>query len=256
MIRLGIVPYLNARPLLTRAAGVRFVRRPPVALVGALAAGRIDAGLLPSLAYARHPEWVLVGRVGIASRGPVGSVRLFCRVPLARVRRLAVDPDSVTSVALLRILCVRRFHVRPRFVSDAVGADAALWIGDRGLREPRRPPAAVIDLGEAWTDWTGLPFVYAAWMAQPARVTPGLLRSLSRAPSRADRLRAAAAAARRFPLAPAALARYLTRRIRYRLGPAERQGLARFYAEAARVGVIARAPEVRFAGEERTHEVG
>lgn len=215
-------------------------------LAADLAAGRIDAGLLPTLAFARDPGFLLLPGPVIASRGRVDSVRLFCRVPLARVRRIDCDADSMTSVGLLRILCDRVFRIRPRFLGQgtraARSADAALRIGDAGMRAPRYACAEVRDLGEEWTRWTGLPFVWAAWTARRDGATPEL-RAAVRALARGASARARAIArreARRTGFPPAVVRTYLARRIRYRLGPRERAGLDRFFLEAHRLGLVPR----------------
>ncbi len=242
---------------MVRRSGVRFIERAPARLVGELSRGRVDAALLPSLAYARDEKLFLVRGPCIASRGPVGSVRLFCRKPLVRVRRIAVDPDSVTSVGLLEILCARVWGIRPRLVpgrGEALGqADAVLWIGDAALREPSFLCVRIVDLGEAWTAWTGLPFVYALWMMRTPEPPPALLSALkglarglsSRAESAARR------EARRGEFTEKHLRRYLTRRIRYRFGPAQARGLARFYAEAHRLGLAGRTRPLVFADSGR-----
>lgn len=252
-LRLGIVPYLNARPLAAPVAGVRWSEAPPARLVERLARGKIDAGLLPVLAYARDPSLRLVRGPVIASRGPVGSVLLFCRTPLARARRIAAEPGSVTSVALLSILCRRRWGIDPGIVPwsrlPAARADAVLRIGDDALRRSPDGFAEAVDLGEAWTAWTGLPFVYAAWMAREG-ADPGLGRILRAAAAR-GRSRLGAIARTEGPargIPAAAARRYLARRIRYRLGPAEARGLRRFLREAALCGLVPEAPPLRFLG--------
>ncbi len=217
-------------------------------LVGDLARGRIDAGLLPSLAFLRDSRFVLLAGPVIASRGPVESVRLFCRVPLARVRTVDCDADSMTSVGLLTILCRRVWRIRPRLLKQgsagARRADAVLRIGDAGMREPPFPYAEVRDLGGEWTRWTGLPFVWAAWTARRDAASPGLAAAVAglSAGVRARAGRITPREARRTGFPPGVVRRYLTRRIRYRLGPAEREGLARFYREAGDLGLV---PEIR-----------
>ena len=135
ILRLGVVPYLNALPLVAEDPRARWIPHPPAQLVRQLKKGAIEAGLLPSLACARDRSLAGIGASCIASRGPVGSVRLFLRVPLRGVRVVRLDPDSVTSVALLKILCERVWNIRSRFVRSASHPDAVLRIGDAGLRD-------------------------------------------------------------------------------------------------------------------------
>src|SRR4029079_16505073 len=114
----------------------------------------------------------------IGSEGPVASVAIFTRVPMARVRSLALDTSSRTSVALARILCARRWACDPALIphppdlpSMLAAADAAVLIGDPALfAEPVSPIVEKIDLGAAWTEMTGLPFVWAFWAGRAGAV--------------------------------------------------------------------------------------
>src|SRR5690348_5263249 len=127
--------------------------------------------MVPSITYADRPGDRIVPGVCIGSEGPVASVALFARKPVRDLRRIALDTSSRTSAALVRILCARRFDVAPAFVSHApdlgamlAQADAALLIGDPALFVyPAAFGAEKIDLGAAWSDMTGLPFVWAFW---------------------------------------------------------------------------------------------
>ena len=102
------------------------------------------------------------------------SVKLYSRVPPASIKTLALDEGSRTSASLLRILLRERFNLRPRLERLPIGsgtqdtkADAILLIGDRAMHPPREPFVAEWDLGEEWTRWSGLPFVFAMWVARP-----------------------------------------------------------------------------------------
>ena len=113
------------------------------------------------------------------SKAPImASVALFTRKPISAVRAIALDTSSRTSVALVRILCTRRFQISPAFVHQPpdldnmlASADAALLIGDLALfADPRAHGAEKIDLGAVWTEMTGLPFVWAFWSGRPDAV--------------------------------------------------------------------------------------
>ena len=124
--------------------------------------------------------------------GAVNSVALFTRVPVAQVRRIALDVSSRSSVGLVRVLCRHHFGIEPEFVDASPDlasmldvADAALMIGDPALDAPWQALGATkIDLGEAWQAFTGLPFVFAAWVARPGVVTPALVDLLARGAAR------------------------------------------------------------------------
>ena len=121
-IRLGAVSYLNARPLtwsLDDDPRWRIRYDLPSACAGVLARGEVDLALVSSVEYLRSVDYRLVPRVGIGSRGAVASIGLFTRKPVQDVRSIALDTSSLTSVALVRILCERQFGIAPAFVSHA-----------------------------------------------------------------------------------------------------------------------------------------
>jgi len=250
MLVLGSVPYANARPLregLDRRDGVRLVLETPSVLARLLAAGDLDAALVPSVEVLRHPRRPLVPGGCIASRGPVASVGLFSREPLRPGMRVLLDASSRTSAALARLLLAGPLgapgctfeecapEADPRTAAgDAVLliGDAALVLGRRGLREA--------DLGEAWTAWTGLPFVWALWAARDeeaaARAEPLLREARERGERRLPEIAAEEAA--RLGLARGVVEDYLSRNIRRDFGEEERRGLARFREECARAGLV------------------
>jgi len=224
----------------------------PSRLAEQLAAGEVDVALVPSVEYLRGVGrgYEIVPGFAIAARGPVRSVRLFTRVPWARVKRLALDAGSRTSQVLARIWLDTCHGVRPAQVEELpLGvsplestADAVLVIGDRAMRVPLGPFREVVDLGDAWFKLTGLPFVFAFWVTRRGVDLGDLPEALER--SRSWGLSQAAEIARihglRLGLDFATCYDYLTRVLSYDLGPAEIAGLERFAAMAARLGL---APE-------------
>jgi chorismate dehydratase len=180
-LRLGHIHYSNCVPVHALAlAGeghgwLELREGTPAELNRALAAGDVDVAPSSSIEYARHAGRyrLLPGHV-IASDGAVGSILLELSRPATALdgRLVALPTASATSVVLLRLLLERRLGVRPRYdwfeqrdAADpfATGADAVLWIGDVALRRAARTDRALLDLGAAWGDWTGLPFAYALW---------------------------------------------------------------------------------------------
>ncbi|HEU5323904.1 MAG TPA: menaquinone biosynthesis protein, partial [Methylomirabilota bacterium] len=173
-VRLGVVSYLNAEPLvfgLEKDPAFELRRDVPSRVAERLHAGEIDLGLIPSIEYARG-DYAVVPGIAIASRGPVRSVRLLLRRPLEHVRRVALDRSSRASQALLKVLLRERLGRQPEYVEMPpdpapmlASADAALLIGDPALYLDL--PGDALDLGEEWTRLTSLPFVYAFWAGRP-----------------------------------------------------------------------------------------
>ncbi len=253
-VRLGAVAYLNARPLVEGLAGqtARFDLRfdAPSTCAALLQAGAIDLGMIPSIEYLRAPDYRIVPDVAITSRGEVASVALFTSRPLGAVRSIALDASSRTSAGLLRVLCARRFGIAPSFVTLApdfgvmlAKADAALMIGDPALFVDHAALGLEkLDLGAAWTEMTGLPFVWAVWAGRPGAIDATGVAALQAARD-AGVAGSDAIADAYCGAAHAAVGRaYLRENIKYGLGPDERAGLQRYYALAAAEGLV---PEAR-----------
>lgn len=255
-IRVGAVSYLNAKPLYHRlgefAPEVRLSMDVPSRLAEQLAAGELDVALIPSIEYLRGVDrgYEIVPDFAIAARGPVRSVKVFSRVPWDRIDRLALDAGSRTSQALARIWLDARHGVRPSVVEELpLGvsalestADAVLVIGDRAMKVPHEAFHEVVDLAEGWVGMTGLPFVFALWVARGGvdlRDLPEALRR-SRAEGLAHADELAAVHGPRLGLDVASCYDYLTKVLSYDLGEPEIAGLRRFAAMAARLGL---APE-------------
>lgn len=175
MPRLGVVSFLNARPLvdgLESDPGVVMVRDVPAALPTLLEQQRADAALIPLIDVIRSAgRYVVLSNACIGCDGETMTVRVFSQMPPDRITRLAVDADSHTSVALARVLWRELYGcdldlevVRPAAPQARLDAfEAVLLIGDKVV-DPRRAGFAYeVDLGGAWRQHTGLPFVFAVW---------------------------------------------------------------------------------------------
>jgi chorismate dehydratase len=257
-LRVGAVSYLNAKPLYYRleefASAARLEMDLPSRLADRLRDGELDVAQIPSVEYFRGigagAGYEILPGLAIAARGPVRSVKLFSRVPFAEIRRLALDAGSRTSQALARVWLDARHGVRPEQVELLpIGvpvwestADAVLLIGDRAMGVTEGPFHAVVDLGDAWTRWTGLPFVFALWVARAGVDLGHLPQALAR--SRAEGLAHAEELASthgpRLGLDVATCFDYLTRVLSYDLGEPELAGLRLFAGKAAALGL---APE-------------
>jgi chorismate dehydratase len=176
-IKVGIVNYLNTRPLLhgIQQAPVmqqmELVPDYPSNIARLLVEGTIDMGLVPVAVIPHLPQHFIVTDYCIGSNGPVASVCLFSEVPVQEIQEVLLDYQSRTSVALAKILLRDYWKITPRLTDTKAdyrsfikGTTAGVVIGDRAL-EQRPISPYLYDLGEAWKDHTGLPFVFAAWVS-------------------------------------------------------------------------------------------
>jgi len=232
--RLGCVPYLNARPLLH---GIRAELEVPSLLADDFAGGRYDAALIPIYESLRLPGTRIVDGFGICSLGPVYSVIVAHRQPLGDIKEIVLDPASRTSVNLLRVLLAKRHFLAPKLVENSADPDAArLIIGDAAMEFQRAADAFwnICDLGREWTEWTGLPFVFAAWtLAENAPPeTAGILRAAAQS-GLAARPEIAA-----LEPDPAAALDYLTRSILYIIGEPEKLAIRTFRCLLIECGLL------------------
>ena len=259
-VRLGAVSYLNVRPLVeglgAQPGQVSLRFDVPSLCAALLAAGEIDLGMVPSITYADRPGDRIVPGVCIGSEGPVDSVALFTRRPLREIRSIALDTSSRTSVALTRILCARHFEIAPAFrpaspdlAAMLASADAALLIGDPALfADYTSLGVTKVDLGQAWSDMTALPFVWAFWAGPAGGADASTVRVLQQAAARgAARTDEIANAYCAGDEARASIARrYLRAHLRFALDAPALAGLDTYYREAAALGLIAQVPALAF----------
>ena len=149
----------------------------------ALRSGQADIGIIPSITYAEIPDLAIIPDVAIASRGPVRSILLISKVPIHKIRSVATDTSSRTSVVLCQLLLQKFLGIAPQLTPMSPDAakmlashDAALLIGDAALLAEHSAPY-VYDLAEMWLHYTGKPFVFAFWAVRKqalADLRPGL----------------------------------------------------------------------------------
>ena len=248
-VRLGAVDYLNARPLvfgLELRHGFALQFDAPSKCAALLHEGSIDVGMIPSVEYVRGGPYCAVPDVAIVSEGPVASVALFSKKPLEEVQSIAADTSSRTSTALLRVLSVEAFGIEPEFVPMPPRpaemlrrCDAALLIGDAALfLDHELLGVDKVDLGERWTQLTGLPFVWAFWAGRPSALLGEHVQMLVEARdagvAASDTIAAAYCGAARAERAR----RYLRENIRYDWGPRELEGLKTYYELALKHGIV------------------
>ncbi len=256
----GIVPFINVLPLVEglEESFPAPVRATPRELADLLASGAIDIATLPVFDLLEHGH-VLLPHCAIACDGAVRSVQLFSRVPLAEIRSVLVDRSSLTSAQLARILCAELLGIDPQYtLSDAplrpdfdLGAsayDAVVVIGDTALRWESRFPHS-LDLGEGWKRLTGLPFVFAGWVARPSTfVSAEAVEALCDCRRAGERnvYEIATREAGRHDGAVRDIVDYLSNAIRYRLGEAELQALDLYRLKLVDHGLLpASTPPVR-----------
>lgn len=259
-MKLGTVPFLNAKPLTIALEGnpaVELVVEPPSKLAEMLASGELDGALVSSFALFGMQGARFAPGVGIASKGPVESIRLYCRRPADSLRRVGLDSWSLAATNMARVYLKRRWGAEPVFVPidprkpprDDESLDAFLLIGDNALREPPGDHY-VLDLGEEWQNFTGLPFVYALWVFRPGAGDAEAAALLQNAKKEgAGRIEEIVNGA-----LPPGVDRntawcYLTECIRYDVGDEELEGLKRFYELLVEDGLVAEGWEPRLVDE-------
>jgi chorismate dehydratase len=198
-LRIGEIRYANCTPIYTTlkkrsdCSGYEFVTGVPSTLNRMLAEGGIDVSASSSIEYARHQdEYLVMPGMSISSFGDVGSILLFSKVRVEKLGggSIALTSASATSTVLLKVLLRKLYRIETSFSSHAPDLgmmlsenDAALIIGDEALKEQKGlsdNELYVYDLGRVWTEFTGLPFVFALWMVRKdssARI-PGLVQRL------------------------------------------------------------------------------
>ncbi len=177
-IKVGAVSYLNTKPLLYGFYGneelmrrIELLTDYPANVARKLMSGEIHVGLVPVAIIPELVQWTVVSDYCIGATGEVASVCLFSDVPMEQVKTVLLDYQSKTSVNLAKVL-LKHYWKKDVVFKDATedfrdhikGDTAGVVIGDRAF-EQRLTSAYIYDLAEAWKDFTGLPFVFAAWVA-------------------------------------------------------------------------------------------
>ena len=253
VLRLGVVSFLNARPLidgLEEDPEACCLFDVPAALSDRLERGEVDAALIPIVDVLRAAgRYAVVSNACIGCDGETMTVRVFSQVPPDRIHDVWVDTDSHTSVALLRVLWRELYdrdltlHSFDARQPHADKPESVLLIGDKVVDPGRGRFAYEIDLGGAWRQHTGLPFVFAVW-ATPAtgpRAARDALDKLLRAARDRGVARASEIAAEDGPGLgwPVELAeRYLARCLRFQLDERAIAGAELFARHCATAGII------------------
>ncbi|MCY3742766.1 MAG: menaquinone biosynthesis protein [Candidatus Poribacteria bacterium] len=258
-LRIGAVSFLNTKPLIYPLlnkeiqADIALTVDVPSRVAALLSADELDVGLIPIIEYFRanpsDTNYCILPDISIASHGSVRSIQLFSRVPIQEIRRIALDTNSRTSVALLKILLAEKYGVSPAFTACAPTVipstalqnrqyppfEAVLLIGDPALRHLGSTEYSV-DLGEAWYKLTGLPFVYACWVAREEARFNDLAQVLFQSKERgiAQIPEIAHVEAQKLGLPETLCLDYLQNRIKYDLDESAIAGIELFYKYAVK----------------------
>ena len=181
-LKVGAVSFLNTKPLIyplltgqLQTEQISLSLKVPSHLANQLRNGELDIGLIPMIEYFRAnamgADYRILPNVAIVSRGSVLSIQLYSSVPIQDIQQIALDTSSRSSVALLKIILAEKYQINPTFCScdpsidpTSIDTDAVLLIGDSALKNLGTTEYSV-DLGSEWQELTGLPFVYACWVA-------------------------------------------------------------------------------------------
>ncbi len=247
--RLGVVSFLNAKPLiagLERDDAVELIFAVPSRLPGMLESGEIEVGLVPVIDIGqRRDRWRIVSDACIGCDGETLTVRVFSRVPAERITRLHVDGDSHTSVALARIIWREMYNTDLEILpyTEAAAAEdchAVLLIGDKVVNHGLIGYDMQTDLGSAWKSLTSLPFVFAAWAAQVGTelgdIESRLRAARDRGIASAEMIAADFGPGMGWPVALAK--RYLSARLRFTIEDRYVEAMDRFFELAAKHKVI------------------
>lgn len=265
MKKLGCVPYLNARPLVAYfdedITGYEVTYDTPSRLAASLRLGELDVALVSSYELFLRPNLMMVPDISISTMGPVVSVRLFSKVPFSEIETLALDQSSLTSTHLAQVLLAELFDCSPIVSSEAPdqdemlsGNDACVLIGDAGMSAGDKG-LHVLDLGAAWTELTGLPFVWAAWIGED--VAPEVVNALTLAKSWGEKRLVSLAVAHAAKLGwsdSGPSIRYLTEIMDYSLSTKHIEGLELFQAMCLKQGLLEHQYPVRLARQVETIE--
>lgn len=182
-VRIGRINYTNLFPIFytmersSDCTGYEFVDGVPSEVNRLLREGSIQISPSSSIEYLRREDiYTLIEGHSISSSGPIGSILLFSKRPIETLDGLTVltSSQSETSVALLDVILRKFYDLRCTLLPSQLllsrameSYSAYLLIGDDALREALRWPRLYIyDLADIWHKNTGLPFVFALWMAR------------------------------------------------------------------------------------------
>jgi len=253
----------------------------------ALRTGAVDVAIIPAIEYQRIDDLVILPDMAIASKTRVRSLLLVSRMPIEKIRKIALDSSSRSTQALVKILCQQKWKIAPEFFEMAPDlapmlqrGEAALVIGDPALRlslamesGTRRGEAGeqictasalgvegagidsdstlhIYDVVEQWRRMTALPAVLAVWAGRRKAATPEVVADFQASRNYGMRhlSEISTQAAAELNLPANKLQRYLTENINFSLDEENQRGLAAYFAQAAELNLIPRVKPIEIAG--------
>lgn len=272
-LHVGLVPYLNVQPLIWAfeqelipcrtgdGRPMHFEAAVPSVLAERLRRAQCHVAIVPAFEYFGGGRYAILPTGAIATRREVGSVLIVANAPLEQLRRVTLDPASLTSVNLLRVLRAEKkwpfaLEEGRRSEEPLRAADwllttrepaGQLLIGDPALVAVGRFPYAY-DLGSLWYELTQLPFVFAVWLVHPSASECALCEPFGQArilgTSHLEQV--AADCARRFGFSPEFALNYFRTNLWFELGESELEGLRTFGQLLHKHGLISHPPALRF----------
>ncbi|MEW5806374.1 MAG: menaquinone biosynthesis protein [Acidobacteriota bacterium] len=258
-VKVGVVNFLNTKPLIYGLEKdhdrFRLVYDTPAQCASKLETREVDIAILPAIEYASSEKYSIISDISITSKGSAGSVLLFSKKEIGEIRTIALDRNSRTSIALLKILCREKFRIDPGFhpMPPDLGTmlsenDAALVIGDNALFAPEYfQEMLAADLGREWFEMTSLPFVFAFWCGFPD-IKPSLIKAFLE--SRDLGIQKLDEISKRYSFLGRTFLylsrRYLTENMTYSFGDEEKKGLVLFYELCLKHDLITEIPTLRF----------
>lgn len=249
--RISCVSYLNSAPFIHGLRTFGFLEHTgtqldldiPSQCAEKMIRGEVDAGILPVAMLPFLPGKKVISELCIGANGNVGSVMLFSREPLEKLRCIYLDYHSRTSARLVRILAKEFWDIHPDFKMAEPGFEelkdptaGLLIIGDRALQREHAFPYAY-DLAGEWKKFTGLPFVFALWMGRPdlsdeylEAFNAALHKGIEKIPELSEEIQ--------LPGIPRDRIRsYLENNIRYRLDDAGKEAIRLFIEKSSTLGL-------------------
>lgn len=229
----ALAPYLNAKPFAIGLSqqGNEVIEALPSKLLEIFQSGSVDAALLSACDVLQIEDSKIVDDLAIACSGEVYSVILAYEGDLKNISKVMLDPSSHTSNNLLKIILTEFYHLHPEFLLSENSEETTLprlIIGDPAIAFRQKVTCSLLDLGEAWYRFTGLPFVFALWsLNKESSHQERIINQLQVAKQEGLRQREKIAAGESDPLFAL---HYLMKHIRYDFGEKEKAGL-RLFAE-------------------------
>jgi chorismate dehydratase len=260
-IRFGCHNFLNSQPILIpllerNGKELEIIQDFPANLALMLKRGELDLSFVPSIEYARNPEYCIINNISISSIGMVDTVLLICKTNMRDVESVAVDNRSLSSILLLKILFLEKYHRLPIFSYSEpdyekmlLSNDAALIIGDKSFLVKKSKETKVFDLSNEWFRLTEKPFVHALLCVRnQGLINENIIKMVlnSRDAGLSSLERICDKTAQKAGITKGKCMDYLNNKIKYNLGPAEKLGLQEFFSLAHKHGFIEENPDLKF----------